>query len=209
MMRFLPLVPVLLALVACGEGRQSYYQTRTTPVSTADAYGTTAKMAWGDNSNQVYELPVPIPDQAGEAPPRIDCTVPGPQFKSRPMVAWGMKPNRSYDNGDLYGKVGTKLDRPQGDAIDFHRHPKTSVRARLDQPGIDQFAYTAKPGATDHRPVSTTGAGIDYHKPRSLVGYNNNTNPYCEHEEGAGAMPVDPYVTTDDHLGVAAPSSAK
>lgn len=215
MSRILILAPVLVVCVACSNqgARESYYQSRVTPTSSADAFGVAAQLDWERSVHterrQVYELPASAPVVDGEAPPRFDCEKPGPKFKPIPMVAWADKPIRASGQSDLTPMVATSMARPSGDNVWLRSHPVVSGRGSLNKPGISQPPNLVVTGGGDRRPRSLTGVDSDVRPAQPMVGYNGNFNAYCEHEEGAGVLPTDPVPVAEKRSGVEPPRESE
>jgi len=174
MRRLLILMPVLMALVGCGDGL--YYQTRYIPTDIDSAFALSY-------DGEVAELPAAPPDIDGDHAKRKDCVHPYQKFK--PLGKVQMKPDAIHSNG------GT--DNLQVAAYDDRMHlngpdkallgPKTAVFANSPYaPGVTQSAFLQPVADTDRRPHSTTGAGTDVNgNPLKVDGGLNSKNfdPYC------------------------------
>lgn len=179
--RLLRLAAPLLLLAGCGD--DAYYVTRSMPTSSADTWGTTARLFRGETA-EVYELPAQPPAVDGP-PARGPARAPGQRFPAFPLVAQGDPPAR-YDARQPAQPVGA-LD----DAIVL-----APVRPLARTP-IAAWHPAAEAGVREPIGVRPVGAGED--GPRSQPGSGLDRIP---------AQPAGGWVEADVWSGSAVPPTA-
>ncbi len=181
-MRRLLLIPLLLT--GCAGGSREYYETRYIPTSGESTFSAAERSKWtGDRT--VYELPSAPPDldQDAAPSPRACARMPGPRFKSQPMVAYGgeVKGSSVADQAN----IGGWDDRPIP-ADGYKTQPTSEVGTigyRAYFTGTVEHDQPTKAGAYDNRPRSVTGVGMDNDKLSTMSGTGRrpvNDYDYCD-----------------------------
>jgi hypothetical protein len=182
MRRATPLVIALVsvatwALTGCGGGNERlYYQTRAIPTDVESSYGSVQRQQWqGDPS--VYELPAAAPAYEDEHRARRTCVLPGPRFKSPPIV--GVHEDVRGSSDPTIQPAGGYDHRPQplgpigpGDA---------QIAGRLgDAPpaGLTQHSHWQTVGDWDSRNAPNRGSDVI---PPTPMGASRDPAPedYC------------------------------